>query len=69
LDRPVEVTVTPRDQWIAAYRKMGFSQAAADSYARMTAISIDAGFETPGATERGKGDAGSLCRSAAASKA
>jgi uncharacterized protein YbjT (DUF2867 family) len=54
LGRPVAVAVTPRHQWIAAYRKMGFSEAAADSYARMTAISVDSGFEVHEATERGK---------------
>jgi len=40
LDRPVQVEVVPRDQWEAAYRKLGFSEAAAHSYARMTAASI-----------------------------
>jgi len=53
LNRTVEVVVTPRDQWIAAYRKIGFSEAAAESYARMTAVSVDSGFETTAATERG----------------
>lgn len=53
LGRPVEVAVTPRDQWVAAYRKMGFSEPAAESYARMTAISVDGGFEIPDTTERG----------------
>jgi uncharacterized protein YbjT (DUF2867 family) len=54
LGRPVDVAVTPRSEWRAAYRKLGFSEAAADSYARMTAISVDSDFEMPESTERGK---------------
>lgn len=42
---PVEVVVTPREQWEAAYRKLGFSKPAANSYARMTAVSFDGGFD------------------------
>jgi uncharacterized protein YbjT (DUF2867 family) len=45
LGRPVEAVVTPRDQWEAAYRKLGFSDTAAKSYARMTAVSLDDGFD------------------------
>jgi uncharacterized protein YbjT (DUF2867 family) len=54
LGRPVDVAVTPRSEWRAAYRKLRFSEAAADSYARMTAISVDSDFEMPESTERGK---------------
>jgi uncharacterized protein YbjT (DUF2867 family) len=53
LGRPVEVAVTPRGEWRAAYRKLGFSEAAADAYARMTAVSVDGGFELPTSAERG----------------
>ena len=53
LGHPVKVEVTPRDQWIAAYRKLGFSAAAADSYARMTAVSVDSGFAMSEPFERG----------------
>jgi len=53
LGKPVEVVVTPRSEWRAAYRKLGFSEAAADSFARMTAASIDGGFDMPATTERG----------------
>lgn len=45
LGRRVELAVTPRDQWREAFQKMGFSEAAADSYARMTAISVDQEFK------------------------
>jgi len=54
LDRPVEIVVTPRDQWEQAYRKLGFSEAAAHSYARMTRITVDGGFEMPTSPERGQ---------------
>lgn len=54
LARPVEVVVTPRDQWVEAYRRQGFSEAAARSYARMTAVSVDGGFEMPKSPERGQ---------------
>ena len=45
LGRPVEVVVTPRELWEAAYRELGFSKPAANSYARMTAVSLDGGFD------------------------
>ncbi|WPH17111.1 NmrA family NAD(P)-binding protein [Variovorax paradoxus] len=53
LGRPVELDVTPRDKWKAAYRGLGFSEAAADSYARMAAVSVDSGFDMPGDALRG----------------
>lgn len=54
LDRPVTVAVTPRGQIAAAFRKMGFSEPAADSYARMTEITLDDDFSTPMAPSRGE---------------
>ncbi|WP_368563758.1 NmrA family NAD(P)-binding protein [Pseudoxanthomonas sp. UTMC 1351] len=53
LGRPVEVEVTPRDNWKEAYRALGFSEAAAESYARMTAVSVDSGFDMPDDALRG----------------
>ncbi|WP_447577634.1 NmrA family NAD(P)-binding protein [Achromobacter kerstersii] len=53
LGRPVELAVTPRGQWKEAFRKLGFSEAAADSYARMTAVSVDGGFDMPDDALRG----------------
>lgn len=53
LDRPVRVETVPREDWEAMYRDLGFSPAAADSYARMTRVSADKGYETPDAPERG----------------
>lgn len=45
LGKPVELSVTPRGQWKEAFLQLGFSGAAADSYARMTAVSLDGGFD------------------------
>lgn len=42
LARPVRVEATPRGKWIATFKTMGFSDAAAESYARMTAATVDA---------------------------
>ena len=53
LHRHVAVAVTPRDQWQAAYRKLGLSDAAAFAFARMTAASVDGSFEMPAEPERG----------------
>lgn len=53
LVRPVEVVVTPRDKWKESFLNLGFSEAAADSYARMTAVSVDAGFDMPDNAWRG----------------
>jgi uncharacterized protein YbjT (DUF2867 family) len=53
LGRPVEVDVTPRDKWKEAYLSLGFSEAAAASYTRMTAASVDTGFDMPGDALRG----------------
>lgn len=53
LKRPVEVDVVPREQWEAAFRTIGFSVAAAHSYARMTAATLDEHYEMPGEPGRG----------------
>jgi uncharacterized protein YbjT (DUF2867 family) len=42
---PVAVEVTPREKWKEAFQGMGFSDAAAESYAGMTAASVDGGFD------------------------
>lgn len=41
LGRPVNVKVTPREDWTSAYKKLGFSDAAAQSYACMTGVTLD----------------------------
>lgn len=53
LKQPVELIVTPRDQWEDAYRKIGFSDAGARSYARMTAVTADGKYDTPSDPVRG----------------
>jgi uncharacterized protein YbjT (DUF2867 family) len=53
LGKPVSPVVTPRDEWEAMYRHLGFSEPAAKSYARMTAISVDGNFEMPDDPTRG----------------
>lgn len=53
LDREVRVETTPRDQWVPAFKAIGFSDEAAESYARMTAATVDSGAEMPDAPVRG----------------
>jgi uncharacterized protein YbjT (DUF2867 family) len=52
LGRPVEVVVTPPEQWEQAFRSMGFSEAGARSYAAMTRLTLD-NKEEPEHSERG----------------
>jgi uncharacterized protein YbjT (DUF2867 family) len=52
LRRPVEVVVTPPGQWEQAFRSLGFSEAAAKSYAAMTRITLEK-KEEPDKPERG----------------
>jgi uncharacterized protein YbjT (DUF2867 family) len=42
LARPVRVETIPRDRWVATFEAAGFSDAAAESYARMTGATVDA---------------------------
>lgn len=53
LDREVRVETTPRDQWVPAFKAIGFSDEAAESYARMTAATVDGSAEMPDAPVRG----------------
>ncbi len=41
LRREVDVEVIPRTHWAGAFRQLGFSATAADSYARMTEVTVD----------------------------
>lgn len=41
LHRSVEVDVIPRETWVKAFEKFGFSKAAAQSYACMTGTAVD----------------------------
>jgi uncharacterized protein YbjT (DUF2867 family) len=53
LKRPVDVEVVPHTQWEVAFRAIGFSDAAAHSYARMTAMTLNEHYEMPVEPERG----------------
>lgn len=53
LGRPVEVKVVPREEWIPTFLRSGFSPEAARSYAGMTGLSVDGGFELPTSPTRG----------------
>lgn len=53
LARSVSLDVAPRDQWAAWFGRLGFSAAAAESYARMTAHCVDRGFDMPDDAWRG----------------
>lgn len=50
--RPVEVKVIPREQWLQNYRKTGFSEVSARSYAEMTRVTLDEA-PAPEKTKRG----------------
>lgn len=54
LGRPVKVEVVPRARWEETYRSLGFSEAAAASYTRMTAATLEADFRLPDEPERGQ---------------
>lgn len=54
LDREVAVDAAPREQWQAIYKRLGFSDEAARSYVKMTAASLDNGFDKPASAERGR---------------
>lgn len=54
LGRPVQVVVTPREEWKQAFLALGFSGAAAESYARMTAVAVDSGFDVSDDPLRGR---------------
>ncbi|TFW19814.1 NAD-dependent epimerase/dehydratase family protein [Massilia arenosa] len=52
LQRDVQVEVVPRDGWVASFRSLGFSEPAAQSYARMTGTVMD-DLDLPGDPLRG----------------
>lgn len=56
LGREVTVEVAPREAWEDVFRGVGFSSEAARAYARMTAVSLDSGFDKPALPRRGKID-------------
>lgn len=52
LGRNVAVDVAPSESWMTIYRKAGFSEEAATAYARMTAATLDNGFDPPASAQR-----------------
>jgi len=53
LGRRVEVRSLPPSDWVGAFGKLGFSNAAAKSYAAMTQATIDGEFPALDETENG----------------
>lgn len=53
LGREVSVDVAPRETWETVFQQNGFSPEAASAYARMTAVSLDSGFDEPACPRRG----------------
>jgi uncharacterized protein YbjT (DUF2867 family) len=54
LKRKVTVNVIPRERWLQTFRELGFSEAAAASYAGMTGITLDRRYEPSAPPVRGK---------------
>lgn len=54
IGRSVEPMITPREDWISAFRAQGFSAPAAEAYARMTAAAIDRPMTSRSETEKGQ---------------
>ncbi|MBE7183821.1 MAG: NmrA family NAD(P)-binding protein [Methylobacterium mesophilicum] len=54
LDREVMVDVAPRDQWESIFKELGFSDEAARAFTKMTAASLDEGFDKPQSPLRGR---------------
>lgn len=48
LNREVRVSVVPKEKWKNTFKAMGFSERAAESYSRMTEISVNSCFEMQG---------------------
>lgn len=53
LGKTVRLVTVPRSEWRATFEQMGFSKAAADSYTRMTSVTVDEKYDFAGEPERG----------------
>ncbi|MBC7971304.1 MAG: NmrA family NAD(P)-binding protein [Verrucomicrobia bacterium] len=53
LGLPVVAESVPRDQWLVTFKRIGFSNEAAESFAKMTAVTLDETFPDLHAVERG----------------
>ena len=67
LGREVRVDVAPRDTWETVFQQNGFSPEAASAYARMTAVSLDSGFDEPACPRRGATELNSFIAAAVSS--
>lgn len=56
LNQPVRVASLPKTEWLAAYRRNGFSENAAQSYAHMTEIFVTQAYDVPASPLKGKTD-------------
>jgi uncharacterized protein YbjT (DUF2867 family) len=54
LGKEVRVVSVPREHWAETFESMGFSPKAAQSYARMTEVTVDGTYDPPTRPERGK---------------
>jgi uncharacterized protein YbjT (DUF2867 family) len=54
LGHPVEVAVTPPEKWVDTFRHLGFSREAAQSYAGMTAVTLEGEADMPRESKRGR---------------
>ena len=54
LGKQIGLEVTDRDRWEETFRSLGFSDAAARSFTRMTAAIVDSDFDRQQAPRRGK---------------
>ena len=54
LGRKIGLDVTERDRWEETFRSLGFSDAAARSFTRMTATIVDSDFDRQATPRRGK---------------
>jgi uncharacterized protein YbjT (DUF2867 family) len=54
LGRPVQALSVAREKWRETFRGLGFSEAAAESYVRMTSVTVDQPYCPRDAPERGK---------------
>lgn len=56
LNQPVRVASLPKAEWLAAYRRSGFSESAAQSYAHMTEIFVTQAYDVPASPLKGTTD-------------
>ena len=55
-NQPVRLASLPKAEWLAAYRRNGFSESAAQSYAHMTEIFVTQAYDVPASPLKGTTD-------------